>query len=111
MPLGLFIASAYLVLGIATFYLGPRIGPNPIFGVRTSVTLEHRDVWDAANRIGGLMLAGMGLVLFALLGLFAAAGIAGDDLRGPILGYVLLTVAVLGVWAITYPPRVRDRRR
>jgi len=89
----------FVVLGLATFYLAPKVGPNPVFGLRTVHTMTHRDVWDAANRLTGLVLMGLG-VLYALLTLLlhwlavsATAGVL--ILAGTML--VLLLGSVVGL--------------
>ena len=51
-----------VIAGWATYRYAPRVGPNPIFGVRTGYSMVNRDVWDRSNRAGGLILMLMGLV-------------------------------------------------
>ena len=105
MLFGFGLATLYVVIGWATWWFAQRVGPKPVFGVRTSVTMRDRPTWNRANRIGGMMLAAMGLVLFAVVGLAAWAGLGESAINYVVVGYVLATVLVLGVWAVKYPGR------
>lgn len=91
-----------VVVGILTYYLAPRVGPNPIFGVRVGYSYASREVWDQSNRFGGILLALVGAGV-ALLGLVLQTfGVS------PREGIVILTatmlVALLGatVWMFFY---------
>lgn len=100
----------FIVLGLATFYLAPRVGPNPVFGLRTVHTMAHRDVWEDANRLTGLALMGLGVLyglmtlLLTWLGVSTTAGI-------PILAVVML-LSLLGsvVGLAGYARRLSARR-
>ncbi|HEX7589139.1 MAG TPA: SdpI family protein [Anaerolineae bacterium] len=65
----LFLGAILLAVGIATYYLAPRVGPNPIFGVRIGYAYASREIWDKTNRFGGALMAlvGVGTALFGLL--------------------------------------------
>ncbi len=65
---GLGIGALLLVAGGATYYLAPRVGPNPIFGVRIGYAYASREIWDRTNRFGGVLLA-LVAVVTAILGL------------------------------------------
>ena len=86
---GLGMGALLVVAGAATYYLAPRVGPNPIFGVRVGYSYASREVWDKTNRFGGALMALVGIgtailgVLLHLLNLAARDGIG------------ILTVAML----------------
>jgi uncharacterized membrane protein len=65
----LLIGAILLAAGIATYYLAPRVGPNPIFGVRIGYAYASREIWDKVNRFGGALMAlvGVGTALIGLL--------------------------------------------
>ena len=90
---GLLIGAILLAAGLATYYLAPRVGPNPIFGVRIGYAYASREIWDKTNRFGGALMALVG-VATALLGLLLTLlnVTAGD-------GRVWLTAAMLAALA------------
>lgn len=67
--LGLLLGLLIFVIGLITYWLAPRIGPNPIFGVRVGYSYASREVWDRTNRAGGILFAATGVIL-AILSLF-----------------------------------------
>jgi uncharacterized membrane protein len=69
LTLGLGIGVLLLLVGVITYFLAPRIGPNPIFGVRVGYSYASREVWDQTNRCGGALIAltGIGVAVLALL--------------------------------------------
>jgi uncharacterized membrane protein len=83
------IGAILFAAGIATFYLAPRVGPNPIFGVRIGYAYASRETWDKTNRFGGALMAlvGVGTALFGLL--LTLLNVAPGD------GRVWLTAAML----------------
>lgn len=64
-----FLGALLFIIGLATYVYAPRVGPNPIFGVRVGYSFASREVWDKTNRFGGRLIAwtGIGLVLLALM--------------------------------------------
>jgi uncharacterized membrane protein len=100
--LGLGIGAILLVAGLATYFFAPRVGPNPIFGVRVGYSYASREVWDKTNRFGGALLALVG-VGTAILGLVLQwFGVAVRD--GMAILMTAMLVAVLGatVWMFVY---------
>ncbi len=102
-----FLIGAILMLaGIATYYLAPRIGPNPIFGVRIGYAYASREIWDLTNRIGGVLitLIGVGIAILGLL--LQLLNVAPRD------GLTILTVAMLAMllggtgWLFFYARRL-----
>ena len=57
----------FIILGIPLAL--NKIGPNGVYGFRTSKTLSDPQTWYAVNRIGGidLMIAGIVIILGSLL--------------------------------------------
>jgi uncharacterized membrane protein len=85
----LFLGAILLAAGIATYYLAPRVGPNPIFGVRIGYAYASREIWDKTNRFGGALMALVG-VATALFGfLLTLLNVAPGD------GRIWLTAAML----------------
>jgi uncharacterized membrane protein len=57
----------FIILGIPLAL--SKIGPNGVYGFRTSKTLSDPQIWYAVNRVGGidLMIAGFAIILGSLL--------------------------------------------
>lgn len=99
---GLLMGGILVVAGLATYFLAPRVGPNPIFGVRVGYSYASREVWDQTNRFGGALLALVGVGI-ALLGvLLQMLGVAPREGMG-ILATTMI-VALLGAtaWMFVY---------
>jgi uncharacterized membrane protein len=63
---GLGMGALLILIGLATYYLAPRVGPNPIFGVRIGYAYASRETWDKSNRFGGALMAFVGVVTASL---------------------------------------------
>lgn len=99
---GIGIGGLLFAIGIITYIFAPRVGPNPIFGVRVGYAYASREVWDKTNRFGGMLIAliGLGVALIACsLQLFAVSMAIGM----PVLVAGML-VAMLGatIWMMLY---------
>ena len=95
---GLGIGAILLVLGGATYFFAPRVGPNPIFGVRIGYAYASREVWDRTNRFGGALMALTGLALSAFaLGLQAVGLTVADAMKWLGSATVVVLVAELGM--------------
>jgi len=99
---GLGIGALLLVAGLATYFFAPRVGPNPIFGVRVGYSYANRDVWDRTNRFGGALLALIGIGTAILGVLLQSLGVATRD--GITILTIAMLVAVLGAtaWMFVY---------
>ncbi len=64
---GWLIGGILFVVGLVTYFLAPRVGPNPIFGVRIGYAYASRETWDKTNRLGGGLMALVGIAM-ALVG-------------------------------------------
>ena len=99
---GLLIGALLFVAGLATYFLAPRVGPNPIFGVRVGYSYASREVWDKTNRFGGALLAlvGVGTALFGVL--LQWLNVAPRD--GVSILTIAMLLAVLGAtgWMFVY---------
>ena len=63
---GLAIGAILFLVGVATYIFAPRVGPNPVFGVRIGYAYASREVWDRTNRFGGVLMAVVGVGVAAL---------------------------------------------
>ncbi len=92
-----------ILMGWATYVFAPRIGPNPLFGVRTWYSLMSKKVWDKSNRAGGLMIMVIG-VLVAAAGVLLRLGTKTSP-EGSILiisGFMVLVLLGGIVWLVLY---------
>jgi hypothetical protein len=94
------------VIGLVTYVFAPRVGPNPIFGVRVGYSYANREVWDRTNRFGGLLIAltGVGLAVLALLlyGLNIPTGVG----FGILTAVMLVALLAETVWMFVYARRL-----
>lgn len=98
----LLIGAILVAAGIATFYLAPLVGPNPIFGVRIGYAYASREIWDKTNRFGGALMALVG-VGTALLGLFLTLlNVAPGDGRVWLIGAMLAALFGALAWIFFY---------
>ena len=99
---GVGMGALLVVIGLATYFLAPRVGPNPFFGVRVGYSYASREVWDKSNRFGGAVIAAIGLLLpilaglMTILGMEEASGMAG--LSGVMMVLLLGSVGVMFVY-------------
>ena len=103
---GLLIGGLLVLTGLATALWAPRVGPNAYFGVRTGYSAANRLVWERSNRVGGLVLAGIGA---AMLLVTAVVGLIGVPESAQIL---VLTAALFALllpavaWLFLYTRRL-----
>ena len=99
---GLGIGALLVVAGIATYYLAPRVGPNPIFGVRIGYAFASREIWDRSNRFGGalLVLVGMGAAILGLL--LTLLNVAPRDGMGILVAAMILALLAATAWMFAY---------
>lgn len=99
---GLGIGGLLILIGLATYFLAPRVGPNPFFGVRVGYAYASRAVWDKTNRAGGIAFAGVGLgmMLFALI--LQMLNIAPRDAISVLTGAMLIALLGATVWLVMY---------
>lgn len=96
--MGLGLGALLIVLGLLVYVFAPRVGPNPIFGVRVGYAYASHDIWDKTNRFGGTLMALVGFMVIILgfglqlLNLAPASGI--PVLTGTMI-VVLLAATVL----------------
>lgn len=103
MYFGFGMGMLLMVIGWATYYFAPRVGPNPFFGVRIGYAYANRETWDKTNRFGGIVIAAIGLFI-ALLGLILpmlniAANTGISILTGVMLVALLGSVVVMFFYA------------
>ncbi|MBM3130964.1 MAG: DUF1648 domain-containing protein [Chloroflexi bacterium] len=103
---GLLIGGILVVSGLATYFLAPRVGPNPIFGVRVGYSYASRAVWDQTNRFGGALLALVGVGVALLGAALHAFGIAPRDGMGVLTAAMIVAVLGATVWMFVYARRL-----
>jgi uncharacterized membrane protein len=103
---GLGLGALLFLVGLVTYFLAPRVGPNPIFGVRVGYSYASREVWDRTNRFGGMVIMLIGLVVALLTPLLQLLGVAPSD--GIVLLTGLMIAALLGgtAWMFVYARRL-----
>ncbi len=99
---GLGMGAILALAGLATYFFAPRVGPNPLFGVRVGYAYASREVWDKTNRFGGALLALVGAVT-ALAGVILQA-LNIPQSQGMIVLTVVLMTLLLGAtaWMFVY---------
>lgn len=103
---GVLLGGILLIAGLATYFLAPRVGPNPIFGVRVGYSYASREVWDKTNRFGGALLALVGVGVALLGALLHALGIAPRDGAGILVGAMLVATLGATAWMFVYARRL-----
>ena len=105
MLFGLSIGGALVALGMVTVVFAPKVGPNAIFGVRTSASRSSREAWDKSNRLGGWLMALVGLSTAVL-----SIPVSMLDLE-PSTGLLIVTAIMLGDLAVAVVVTVVAARR
>ncbi len=99
---GLGIGALLVVLGVITFILAPRVGPNPIFGVRIGYAYANRETWDKTNRFGGALmsLVGVGTAILGLL--LTLMNVSARDAMGVLVAAMILALLAATAWMFFY---------
>lgn len=103
---GVLVGLLMLGSGASMYFLAPRIGPNPIFGVRTGYSFANRDVWNQSNRFGGVVFSGIGLALLVLTAFLAALGVQGEAAIWWLTGALLALILSGTAWIFVYTRRL-----
>ena len=103
---GLGIGALLFGAGLATYFLAPRVGPNPIFGVRVGYSYASREVWDKTNRFGGALLALVGVGTMLLGALLHALGIAPREGMGILAAAMIAALLGVTAWMFVYARRL-----
>ncbi len=99
---GLAIGALLFAAGVITYVLAPRVGPNPIFGVRVGYSYASREVWDQSNRFGGVLIAAIGLATAALALLLDVLGIPQQTANMWLTAALVLGIVVSAIWMFIY---------
>ena len=103
---GFGLGAVLVVVGAITYFLAPRVGPNPIFGLRTGYSLVSHEVWDKSNRVGGVAMALVGLLALVATPLIVWAvpreGTAFTAIMIIVIGPLLATTG----WLFAYTRRL-----
>lgn len=102
LTLGLGMGGLLFAIGVITYVFAPKVGPNPIFGVRVGYSYANREVWDKTNRFGGTLIALVGLVVALLAPILQWLNLSAAD--GIRVLTALMLAAILGsvVWLFIY---------
>ncbi|MCX7839948.1 MAG: SdpI family protein [Anaerolineae bacterium] len=103
---GLLMGGILFVAGMATYVFAPRVGPNPIFGVRVGYSYANREVWDQTNRLGGILLALVGTGVALLGAVLQTLGIAPRVGMGILTAAMMLALLGMTVWLFVYARRL-----
>lgn len=108
---GLGLGVLLVAIGLLTYWLAPRVGPNPWFGVRTGYSVASREVWDVSNRAGGLAFVVCGLVQGLLAVALTYLGIGQGTAMTILMAWLILSsLGALG-WLILYSRRLAQGTR
>jgi uncharacterized membrane protein len=99
---GLGMGALLFVAGVATYFLAPRVGPNPFFGVRVGYSYASREVWDKTNRAGGALLALVGIGTAVLGVMLQLLNVAPREGIGVLTGVMLVAVLGATAWMFVY---------
>jgi uncharacterized membrane protein len=96
-------------IGLLTSYLAPRVGPNPIFGVRVGYSFANREVWDKTNRFGGALIALIGIAIGGLSAFFALLNVPAATSMAWITGAMIVALLAATGWMFVYARRLAQR--
>jgi uncharacterized membrane protein len=100
------MGALLFALGLITYYLAPRVGPNLIFGVRVGYSYASREVWDKTNRFGGMLITLTGLGLVALALLLQMLNLARSDSLLILTSVMLIALLAETAWMFVYARRL-----
>ena len=103
---GYLMGVLLVVIGIATYLWAPRVGPNPFFGVRTGYSYANREVWDQSNRVGGLVMTGIGVLLLVVATVLQLVGAPVGTAMLVLTGVMLTTLLGMVGWLFVYTRRL-----
>ena len=99
---GLLVGGILLAAGLATYFIAPRVGPNPIFGVRIGYAYASRETWDKTNRFGGLLLTAIGISTLVLGMLLQMLDVSAGEGMPIVTTLMLVTLVGALVWMYLY---------
>jgi uncharacterized membrane protein len=102
MYLGLALGAVMIVVAAATYWLAPKIGPNPWFGMRTGYSVASRDVWDKSNRLGGVLFGAVGLVEWLLTVAVTLLALDAATTSAVFMGWLVLGAGGATAWGLLY---------
>ncbi len=106
LTLGFGLGSLVFVVGVITYFLAPRVGPNPIFGVRVGYSYASREVWDRTNRFGGELFSLIGIGIAGLSAFLAFLNVPASSGIAWITGTLIVMVLVATGWMFVYARRL-----
>ena len=108
---GLGLGALLVAIGLVTYWLAPRVGPNPWFGVRTGYSVASREVWNASNRAGGLAFVVCGLALGLLAVALAYLGVGQGTATTILTAWLILSLLGALGWLVLYSRRLAQGTR
>jgi hypothetical protein len=102
MYLGLVLGAVMIVVGGVTYWLAPKVGPNPWFGMRTGYSVASREVWDKSNRLGGVLFGAVGLVEWLLSVGSTLLALDPAATRNVLMGWLILGTSGATAWGLLY---------
>jgi len=103
---GLGLGALLIVIGALTYWLAPKVGPNPWFGLRTGYSVANREVWDKSNRLGGVLFAVCGVLECLLTGLVVLVGADARTAYTVLFGWLIGGALVASAWGLVYSRRL-----
>ncbi|MGO9056470.1 MAG: SdpI family protein [Candidatus Binataceae bacterium] len=89
------LIAGVVLIAVSIPLILKKIGPNPIYGFRTSKTLSRPEVWYKANSVAGkdLLIAGLVVIVCDLV-LTILPGFCSTRLQAPLAPVYILLLAV-----------------
>lgn len=103
---GLLLGGVFILAGLATAIWAPRVGPNRYFGVRTGYSAANRAVWDRSNRVGGLVMAGIGVAMLLATTVVALVGVPASAQILVLTGVLFVLLIPTVAWLFLYTRRL-----
>ncbi len=103
---GYLMGVLLVLIGVATYLWAPRVGPNPFFGVRTGYSYANRQVWDQSNRVGGLAMTGIGVLLLVVAAVLQLMGAPLATALWVLTAVMLTTLLGTMGWLFVYTRRL-----
>ncbi|MFN8473187.1 MAG: SdpI family protein [Anaerolineae bacterium] len=103
---GLLIGGIFILAGLATAIWAPRVGPNAYFGVRTGYSAANRAVWNRSNRVGGLVMAALGVVMLVITVLIVPLHLPAETEMLVLTGALFALLIPAVVWLFFYTRRL-----
>jgi uncharacterized membrane protein len=102
MCFGLALGAVMILVAAATYWLAPKIGPNPWFGMRTGYSVASREIWDKSNRLGGVLFGAVGLVEWLLTVGVTLLALDAATTSTVLMGWLIVGASGATAWGLLY---------